>query len=161
MIMYNELESYKYFYETAPVGFYTTSVNDGEFIHANKMCMKILEVDSLEDLKKLKSKNFYLKNVRKNFIDLLKKGPVTDFEIEIKTPSGTAKSLLLTGNLKDGKYIEGCILDITEKVNLEKEVLNLINQNISFIKEVKQKADKRVKELKEEYCSLSLAIDVA
>ena len=46
-----DIEYYRHFYNFAPIGFYITKVEDGEFVLANPACIKMLGFKTFEELK--------------------------------------------------------------------------------------------------------------
>ncbi|TAL19284.1 PAS domain S-box protein [Patescibacteria group bacterium] len=102
------------------VGLFQTSVK-GKFIFANRALLKILDFDTLEQMraanvidlyKRPKDREFFLKNLRE-------KGEVT-LELDIITAKKRDKTVL-TGAVIDGKKenISGVAIDITERKKLE------------------------------------------
>lgn len=121
---------FKEFYDTAPVGFYTTSVDDGAFLKANKFCIEMLGFENLGQLKNnLKASEIYSPTLRKQLIHRLEEHEtVTDFEIPLSLPNNVSKWVILTARLCENKgCIEGSVTDVTHRKELEDEVKELRN----------------------------------
>jgi PAS domain S-box-containing protein len=116
-------EKYRFFVDNALVGVYKANLK-GDILYANKALSKLFEHESSEEM--------MLDNVlqtpenEKNWnvlIDKLKKkGDVENFEVEIVTRTGKTKNLILSGSLVGG-ILTGMIMDVTEKREFEKRLL--------------------------------------
>jgi PAS domain S-box-containing protein len=124
-------EYYKNFYNTAPVGFYTTDIKTGQFIKANEFCVKMLGCDSFYELTTLKSRDLYTTKKRRAELiaQITLNDQVTDFEIELKLKDGTKKWAILTACLcENSSCIEGSLTDITDRKKMEIEIEALKKQ---------------------------------
>lgn len=145
----DETEYYKEFYDTVPVGFYTTCMKTGRFLKANPFCVKMLGCESFTDLSKNhRSTDFYSRTRRKQLIDILELGQsVTDFEIEIHGADGVRRWAILTARpCRNGDCIEGSITDITQRRLLELEIERLKHKEIVKIKAIGEQARARMNE---------------
>ena len=116
------LDYYKSFYDTAPVAFYVTNINDGTFMKANPFCVNMLGYDSFKDMtNSIKSGDLYDPARRQELVSLIRdKGSVTDFEIKIQLQNGDMKWVVATARAcADGICIEGSMTDITDRKKLE------------------------------------------
>ncbi len=149
---HKKIEYYKHFYDTAPVGFYTTKISDGTFIKANDFCVHMLGCDSFEDLKEnVKSMELYPPEHRVILIDKLEKyGRVTDFEIGITLPSGKRKWAILTARkCLHGDCLEGSITDITERKLLEIELQKYKDKEIKSLQQLQEQVKCRMDQFEE------------
>jgi PAS domain S-box-containing protein len=141
------MESYKDFYETAPIGFYRTCLKTGKFLMVNPACLKMLGYDSLEELQKsIKATDLYPKSVRKELIEKVAKyGQVTDFEIKMHLPSGEEKWVMVSAHFcKDSPCLEGSLTDITSNKELEKKVIALQRNELGEMNTLKKDIKARI-----------------
>ena len=120
-------EAYRLFFENniTPV-FKTTQT--GEIIYANLSYAKLFGFDSVEELKKHTSKEFYPdQDVREVYLKELKsKGVLKNFYLRNQTIQGKEIYLLVNVRLlneNDQMFIEGSLLDITNQIEIEKELI--------------------------------------
>jgi PAS domain S-box-containing protein len=109
--------------ENAPVGMLQSTV-DGVVIYANPEFLQIMEYDSLEELKKHKSLEFYKHPAdRKNLLDIFnrQRESVKNFEAEFVTRTGKEKTVVI-GGIVSHNEINGMILDITARKTAEEEL---------------------------------------
>ncbi len=138
---------YKAFYDTAPVGFYVTSIKDGTFLKANPFCVNMLGYDSFEDMKKeVKSADLYDPAKRQELVDVIKeKGHTTGFEIKLQLPNGDVKWVVLTARAcADGDCIEGSITDITERKQLEAKLEEYQKAEIHTLQNLQESCQARI-----------------
>ena len=158
----NEREYYQNFYNNAPIGFYTTTLEDGTFIKANPAMVRLLGVE-FSDLKNIKSTELYLDPLkRRQFIHLVEKhGEVTDFEVHIELPlTKEEKWVLITGKICKGlcqrqgkclpncpgfRCVEGAVIDITEKKKLVLEVERYRETETQALKKIHKSIQARLK----------------
>ena len=158
----NEREYYQNFYNNAPIGFYTTTLEDGNFIKANPAMVKILDIE-FKDLKNIKSTDLYIDPLkRKEFIHLIKqRGEVTDFEVHIQLPlTEEQKWVLITGKVCKGlckrqgkclpncpgfRCVEGAVIDITDKKRLELQVDKYRETETEALKKIHKSIQNRLK----------------
>lgn len=109
---------YKEFYDKSPVGFFVTTLNDGQFIKANSSLIKTLGCRSFDDLKnKYTALSFYPEEKRKEFLRAIKaSGEVKNFQIKVTLPNGENRWITVCAKLTDDT-IEGSVLDITNEDN--------------------------------------------
>lgn len=117
---------YRGLYETALVGLYRSRISDGKLIMANQLAANILGYSSIEELtKEFVFGERYSPDRR---VELLRKleecGTVSDFEIQVARKDGEKIDLMITARAypEDG-YIEGAMIDITDKKHLETQLL--------------------------------------
>lgn len=91
-----DIEYYRHFYNFAPIGFYITKVEDGEFVLANPACIKMLGFKTFEELKaNCKSTQLYPPRQRTKLIQsVMKNGSVTNFETEFDLKNGKKFGLI-------------------------------------------------------------------
>ena len=125
-------EKYRNLFDTAMVGMYRTAIEDGKVIEANVAFAKIFGYETVEELKKefATSKSYVNPERREELIELLKmRGSVDRFEIEEFRKDGTCVFVEVSGTLHpDQGYIEGFIVDNTERKHAEKERKHLEDQ---------------------------------
>ena len=108
------------------------TIEDGKVIEANVAFAKIFGYETVEELKKefTTSKSYVNPERREKLKELLKmKGFVDGFEIEEFRKDGTRVFVEVSGTLHpDQGYIEGFIVDNTDRKKVEKEREDLKNQ---------------------------------
>ena len=116
---------YRSLYEYALSGLYRSRISDGKILLANKIVADILGYESVEELtKEFKFSGAYSPEKRLELIRILEQeGVATDFEIEVKKKDGEKIDLIISAKIypEDG-YIEGAMIDITERKHLEYQV---------------------------------------
>lgn len=123
---------------------YESSI-DGKFIYLNPSGIEFFGIKSLEELKNIDITNdLYLRaEDREKFKEeLISKGFVKDFEIEIKKLNGEVATVLETSTAvknKDGEIIgyRGILRDITERKRNEAHLRHLIEKLESLNQELK------------------------
>jgi PAS domain S-box-containing protein len=122
--MEDELQWYKDFYELAPIGFYTTSIEDGSFLRANPYCVKMLGYESFEELaNSIKSTQLYAKRKRNEIIKKLQSNDQVTEELRLKFSDGRQRWVLVTARMcKSNACIEGSIVDVTDRKALEDQI---------------------------------------
>ncbi|MEW6328337.1 MAG: response regulator [Thermodesulfobacteriota bacterium] len=117
---------YRGLYETALVGLYRSRISDGKIIMANQRAANILGYSSIEGL--TSEFVFGKRYSPERRTELLRKleecGTVSDFEIQVTRKDGEKIDLMITARAypEDG-YIEGAMIDVTEKKRLEAQLL--------------------------------------
>ena len=116
-------EKYRNLFDTAMVGMYRTTIEDGKVIEANAAFAKIFGYETVEELKKefATAKSYVNPERREALIELLKmRGSVDRFEIEEFRKDGTCVFVEVSGTLHtDQGYIEGFIVDNTDRKRAE------------------------------------------
>ncbi|MBU4100957.1 MAG: PAS domain S-box protein, partial [Proteobacteria bacterium] len=116
---------YRSLYEQALSGLYRSRISDGKILLANKIVADMLGYESVEELtKEFKFSEAYSPERRLELIRILEQeGTLTDFEIEVKKKDGGKIDLIISAKIypEDG-YIEGAMIDITERKHLESQV---------------------------------------
>lgn len=115
--------------ENAPYGIYRTTP-DGEILLANPFLLRMLEFDSLEEIKtrNLQQQGFVNQSARDQFLEKMNTdGEVHNFESELVTRSGKPISVIETSRVvrsKNGKllYFEGMMEDVSELNRLTKSL---------------------------------------
>lgn len=144
------LEEYKEIYNLLPVGLYRTSLKDGTFLNANLCCAKLLGFKSPDDLiGKVKSSSFYASpSDRKKFISLLQEGIVENFELELALHDDTTIWVAITGRISKDGYIEGSLMDITDRKILEEELNTYKAKECQTLELITEEAQRRSMRLK-------------
>jgi signal transduction histidine kinase len=93
-------------------------------MYGNDALLDIFEFSSLEELRRDNVESRYVHpDDRKRLISILKeKGVIRNFETELITKNRRHKNVLLSGTLY-GDVISGMMIDITEKINFQKEAM--------------------------------------
>ena len=116
-------EKYRNLFDTAMVGMYRTTIEDGKVIEANVAFAKIFGYETVAELKNefATAKSYVNPERREALIELLKmRGSVDKFEIEEFRKDGTCVSVEVSGTLHPNQgYIEGFIVDNTERKRAE------------------------------------------
>ena len=118
-------EEYRNLYETSLVGLWRARVSDGRFIRANAAAARILGCNSVDELlARVIDGQYYPSQKRAELIGrLTEDGHVSDFELHATLKDGTEKDVSLSATLyADKDYIEGAIIDITERKEAEAEL---------------------------------------
>jgi len=106
-------------------GIYVTSI-DGKILDMNPAGVSMLGFDSLDELQRVNITTLYVKpEERKRLIELARKGPVRNFDVQFKRKDGTIIDCILNVYpLRDemGRMIglQGAIIDITERRHMER-----------------------------------------
>ena len=112
-------EKYRNLFETAMVGLYRSRIDDGKILAANQSFAEIMGYDSPEQFyENFKTTEHYADpDRRRELLRILKeKGRVDGFEILSIRPDGTRTEIAVSAIIYPDKgYIEGCIIDMTEK----------------------------------------------
>lgn len=143
----DKIEYYKDFYDTAPVGFYTTDLKTGKFLKANSFFIDMLGCVSLKELRdKYVTTDFYEPSRRRELLRLLSmNGCVTDFEIELSIPGGDKRWAILTARpCRHGGCLEGSITDITERKKLEAELRNIQVKEMQTLRDIQSAIQDRL-----------------
>jgi PAS domain S-box-containing protein len=142
-------EFYKSFYETAPIGFYTTSIKDGTFLMANPVCVEMLGFKTFEEMKdNVRASDFYPKYERQRLLDGIEKyGRVTDFETKITLLDGRELWVQVSGRYcRSGDCIEGSLTDITEKLAMKEELEEYKVKGLAELQEMERAIKMKLKE---------------
>ncbi len=122
---------YRSLFERIPLGLYITTP-DGRFIDGNQELLKMLELNSKDELYKIDGKSLYFNLAdHDRWLQNIEKNNVVYAELQMRTPSGkilwvqdSARAVRnLNGNIQ---FIEGVLKDITEKKLYEEEREKLI-----------------------------------
>ncbi|MHA1434662.1 MAG: PAS domain S-box protein [Candidatus Heimdallarchaeota archaeon] len=113
---------YQNLFENALVGMYRSDVETGELVEANERMSEIFRSASIKELKSSNAKDFYLdEETRLNLIkELQEKGFYEDRQFQVKRRDGTIGWVSESSRIyKDEGYLEGMILDITDRKSAE------------------------------------------
>lgn len=122
---------YRSLFERIPLGLYITTP-DGRFIDGNQELLKMLELNSKDELYKIDGKSLYFNLAdHDRWLQNIEKNNVVYAELQMRTPSGkilwvqdSARAVRnLNGNIQ---FIEGVLKDISEKKLYEEEREKLI-----------------------------------
>ena len=118
-------EKFRNLFEAAMVGLYRSRIDDGQILLANQTFAEIMGYESPDQFyRDFKTTEHYVDpNRRKELLRLLNEnGRVDDFEILSIRPDGTHTEIAVSAILyPEYGYIEGCIIDVTEKKRAAKE----------------------------------------
>ena len=120
-------KKYRDLVDTALVGVYRTSTS-GQFLYANDALARMFEYDSPEQLIAAgAAADHYADPAQREVLlaALRRTGTVTNFELELKTRSGTVKNVLISATV-DNDALSGMILDITERKQADDFVKNVL-----------------------------------
>jgi PAS domain S-box-containing protein len=116
---------YRSLYEYALSGLYRSRISDGKILSANKIVADILGYESVEELiKKFKFSEAFSPEKRLDIIRTLEQeSSASGFEIRVTRKDGGKIDLIITARIypEDG-YIEGAMIDITDKKRLEAQL---------------------------------------
>jgi len=127
-------EDYKELYNSAIIGLWRTSIDDGKFISANSAVAHIFGYDDVDDLVTDKFCNLKeLKDPQKN----------ENFEVCLEKKDGSPVWVSISAKIYPEKdYIEGSIRDITEQ---KKHEINLV-PHLQKLSSLKQNIINRLKQ---------------
>ena len=112
-------EKYRNLFETAMVGLYRSRIEDGKILAANQAFAEIMGYDSPDQFyENFKTTEHYANpERRKELLEILQdKGKVDGFEIKSIRPDGTLTDIAVSAIVyPDRGYIEGCIIDMTDR----------------------------------------------
>jgi len=118
-------EKYRNLFETAMVGLYRSRIDDGQILAANQAFAKIMGYESPDQFyKNFKTTDHYADpDRRRELLRVLKEnGRVNDFEILAIRPDGSYVDIAISSTIyPEHGYIEGFIVDMTEKKQAAKE----------------------------------------
>lgn len=105
-------EDYKELYDSATVGLWRTTIDEGLFINVNSAVAHILGYDDVEDLVGTKSSNLYERDA---FVEELKEiQEIENFEVCMEKKDGSFVWVSISAKIYPEKgYIEGSIRDIS------------------------------------------------
>ena len=116
-------EKYRHLFETAMVGIYRTRIEDGKILAANDSLARMM---GYEDIKTFAEEFFTSEQYadpkrRQELLNQLQlHGKVDGFEVEVKRLDGSHIQIALSATIyPDQGYIEGVIIDITERKRKE------------------------------------------
>ena len=128
-------EKYRNLAENPFVGIFRTALDDGTFLYSNQKNAEIIGHASSKDLiGRLRAADFYPSEVRAELLDILRREKkVEDFETELVLEDGTRKNISINAQLWAEKgYLEGVIVDITERRRAEKAKLEAMARFYGF-----------------------------
>jgi DNA-binding response OmpR family regulator len=158
-----EVEYFKNFYYNAPIGFFTTTLEDGKIIKANSALSMILDYDTMEDLYAKPITLLYNNpSQREELITKIKRdGYVKEMHINLNTNKDRNIWLSITAKLCRGlcqvegkclhhcpgkRCIEGSVIDITYKKSLELELQRLKMKEMEALQEIQEAISKKIKD---------------
>jgi len=116
-------EKYRHLFETAMVGIYRTSLEDGKFLAANKSLARMMGYESVNTFVEeyITSKHYANPKRREELLNKLQSdGKVDGFEIEMVRTDGSRIQIALSATAYPERgYLEGAIIDITERKRAE------------------------------------------
>ncbi len=119
-------EKFKNLYKTAIVGLYRTTIDGSRVLAANPALARLFGYNNVEEfIEKFVSKDVYTEpGRREELIKILReKGKVDNFEFSGFLTDGTVRNFILSATLYEEQgYLEGGILDITDRKKAEVEI---------------------------------------
>ena len=110
-------KKYRHLFETAMVGIYKTSIEDGKFLAANQTLAKLMGYDSVDHLieEYVTSKHYTDPKRREELLHQIQsKGRVDGFEIEMTRTDGSLVQISISAAAyPEHGYLEGVVTDIT------------------------------------------------
>ncbi len=155
-------EKYRNLADNALVGVFSSSL-EGEILYVNAAMVKMMEFDSLEEMKKTRAVSRY-KNPkdREVFIAKLKEsGSVCNYELDCLTKNGNPKKILVSAFLDGNQALHGTIVDITERGRAQEALakraaeLSRANEELERLNQLASGRELRIVELKERINELS------
>jgi len=118
-------EKYRNFFETAMIGLYRSRIDDGQIMAANQAYADIIGYDSPDQFyESFKTSEHYADpDRRRELLRLLKaNGRVDGFEILFFRADGAPAEIAVSAIIyPEHGYIEGCVIDVTEKKQAARE----------------------------------------
>ena len=141
----NLCDYYEGFYKNAPIGFYTTSLEDGSICMANPACCEMLGFNNIDELQRsIRSTDLYSQEDREHFIQKMEnEGCVTDFETQLTIPNGKKMWVLLSGCI-EGKYIQGAVIDINENYAMRQELERYKQKSLAKARNIGAAIEQRI-----------------
>jgi PAS domain S-box-containing protein len=122
-------EKYRHLFETAMVGIYRTRIEDGKILAANEALAKMMGYEGVDTFVEefVTSKHYANSKRRQELLKQLQShGKADGFEVEMKRCDGSCIHIALSATIYPGRgYIDGTIIDITERKQAEVERENL------------------------------------
>jgi PAS domain S-box-containing protein len=119
-------EKYRHLFETAMVGIYRTRIEDGKVLAANDSLARMMGYDTVNTFVEeyVTSEHYADPEHRQELLNRLNThGKVDGFEIEMKLIDGSRIQVALSATIfPERGYIEGVIIDITERKRAEAEI---------------------------------------
>jgi len=153
----NPEKYYKSFYDNSPIGFYTTNLENGDFLMANTAAARILGCKTVEELLSRKSTDFYSHVARDFLIEQVKEfNKVSDYEVEIKLPTTGDKKWVSISAIRcaHGECLQGSITDISSRKDMEKELDMIKQSSMNLLKKIEKQAQDKIKKIDEEALEL-------
>jgi len=122
-------EQYRNLYETALVSLWRTRIQDGKLLKINLTAVKLFGYKSVDDViaEDVVVTDFYPVEQRTEIINKLKEQKeIADHDIHVTLRDGTERDVSISAKIFPEKgYIEGALIDITERKRAEKEIRKL------------------------------------
>ena len=119
-------EKYRHLFETAMVGIYRTRIGDGKVLAANDSLARMMGYDTVNTFVEeyVTSEHYADPERRQELLNRLNThGKVDGFEIEMTLIDGSRIQVALSATIfPERGYIEGVIIDITERKRAEAEI---------------------------------------
>jgi len=148
-----KLEEYQDIFNGLPIGLYRTSIKDGLFLKANPELAEMLGYENVDDLLiNAKSSEFYWNETdREKFLNVLDTiGSIRHYELPIKNANGKKLWVLITARLnKERGYLEGSLMNITEKKELEDRLEEYKMEEAKHLCKINLAAKQRIQEIDE------------
>jgi PAS domain S-box-containing protein len=120
-------EHYKNFFDNALVGLFRSRLSDGMFVEINSKAAEQLDLPVEEIVGKIRSSDLYRNpDQRRELISRLKQdGEVQGFETDLTHPDGRDVTFSISVKAyPDKDYMEGAVIDITDRKQAEKALLS-------------------------------------
>lgn len=138
---------YHIYFTKSPIGLWRTKIDNGQFVAANPATAKILGCQTVEDLLKFRSTDFYINGDRQHLIEeIMKKGNVHNYELQVVKRDGTKIWLSVTARKEDG-FIEGSIEDITDRKSVESYLESCQVVEGKRLEELQKSLRKKIKDI--------------
>jgi PAS domain S-box-containing protein len=150
-----ELQKIKKFYDSAPIGFYKTRIDDGTFLMANPTCIKMLGYSNFEEMQSsVKSGDFYPKYERQRLLDAIRENEsITDFETQLTLLNGKKIWVQISGQYcPEGDCIEGSITDITDKHKMQEDLEKYKIRGLAELRKIEKEIQMKLEEYNSADC---------
>ncbi len=115
---------YRDLFNRLPIGIFRTQP-DGYIVESNPALLELLGYESVEEANAVGLTNLYADAAdRKRLLELLREGPVEDFETHFRRADGellvvSIRAKISTEGPEDNLYVEGTLVDITARRRME------------------------------------------
>ena len=139
----SKIGEYREIFNMLPIGIYRSSIDEGMFLKANPACVKILGYDDWQDLIGTKCTYYDPRDREGLLADLSIVETVENREIKLIRKNGSVVWVSITARLHDKGFIEGSLIDISNRKKIEEELDKFKENEIQSLKMICEAANSR------------------